>query len=225
MSLSYWSHGGEGVSWRTWAPFHPSAALGGGRSTSRNSLWGRNTGGDVGGTFSLLCGRPAVAPVSGFGLSGALVLTGGGWLLLVTSVPGGSQGMWGGKGLRFGPHSAVSLTHSWCHFSQVPFRHPRDLFRTKSGRSALPRLGRSDPGKCWIPSLEVRAQGQQKTAGLSMPGKPPGVLLSWSHLSKALSQSPICNMKRNNIYLAGLSLGLEKICVEWLEFTQYLFNL
>ena len=170
MNLSYWSHGGEGVSWRKWAPFHPSATLRRVQFKSRNRLWGRNTGGKVGEmNFFALC-LANCCPSRRFWVARSTPMDRG-WLFLFTrGCPRRESGNVRRKGIQV-RSSLCCISDSFLVsqvLSRVSFRHPHNLSCTKSGRGPLPRLGQSDPGKCWIPTLEVRAHGQHKTAGLSL---------------------------------------------------------
>lgn len=113
------------------------------------------------------------------------------WLFFVT----GRQGMCVGKGLWVDPWLCC-ISDSFL----VPcvLSHPYSLSWTESGRG--PHLTRSErhqeildpPSRSEdTTSREHLCSGAQRYS--------QGALFWWSHLSKALSQFPICNMKRNNV--------------------------
>lgn len=66
-----------------------------------------------------------------------------------------------------------------------------------------PQLGQSEAGKCWVPSL--RSENGASKEQMGSAGHSLGVFLGRRHLNKMLSQFPICNRKRNSIFLLGLS--------------------
>lgn len=229
MNLSYWSHGGEGVSWRKWAPFHPSATLRRVQFKSRNRLWGRNTGGKVGEmNFFALC-LANCCPSRRFWVARSTPMDRGWPFLFTRGCPRRESGNVRRKGIQV-RSSLCCISDSffsWClrSFLVCPFVIHTTCPALNQGGVHSHAWVRVTQGNVGSPPWRSGHMASTKQLGSACLENSLGVLLSWSHLSKALSQFPICNMKRNNIYLSGLSLELEKICVEWLEFTQYLFNL